>query len=293
MKRPPTRPRRARPLAASVALAVVLAAATHGATASDAAAKADASGVHAGPVDATAPARDPDARPWVERRQWLGALRWWSDPAHAERLRALAQSGIVVRVEWAVPADADDGITPAEREVLCGAKSIALRSGGGPGPDADAGSQASTAGGSGAVGAVEGCAGGGTLAGVPLRADGTPVPGYGLRARVTDAWRPYRLFNLLIVALPGPSAPFMTQGGAASEIEVVDAAGRAVAGFECRGYAGIAQFVHAFGRIGHTRAALRECARAFHATLRDGRLPGDETGAGTHAPGAADPSFVN
>ncbi len=283
MNRPPTHPRCARPVAARVALAIALVAGTHGATASDTAAQ----------VDAAARAGDRDARPWVERTQWLGSLRWWADPVHAERLRALAQAGIVVRVEWAVPANADDGITADEREALCGAKSIALRAGAGAGRDTGADPPAPPGTASEAVGAVEGCAGGVPLAGVPLRADGTPVPGYGLRARVTDAWRPYRLLNLLLVALPGPSAPFMTQGGAASEIEVVDTAGRAVAGFECRGYAGIAQFVHAFGRIGHTRAALRECARAFHATLRDGRLPGDETGSGAHGPRAADPSLVN
>ncbi len=287
MKRPPTRPRRAGSLAARAVVAIALAAATHGAIASDATAQAGATGpiaTRSGAIDA-APESGRDARPWIERRQWLGSLRWWADPEHVERLRALSQAGVAVRVEWAVPADADDGITPAEREVLCGAKSIALRSGAGTGPDAGTEPAAAVD--------VDGCAGRGTLTGVPLRADGTPVPGYGLRARVTDAWRPYRLLNLLLVALPGPSAPFMTQGGAASEIEVVDDAGRAVAGFECRGYAGIAQFVHAFGRIGHTRAALRECARAFHATLRDGRLPGDATGAGADGPPAVDPSSVN
>ncbi len=272
--------RRAAPRARAGLLAALLATATPLAIA-------------ANPAAGAAVERPPDDRTWVERRQWLGSLRWWADPAHAERLRALAQAGIVVRVEWAVPAGADDGITPDEREALCGAKSIALRTGAGAGLDAGAEPPAPPGGVPGGAVAVEGCAGGGTLAGVPLRADGTPVPGYGLRARVTDAWRPYRLLNLLLVALPGPSAPFMTQGGAASEIEVVDGSGRAVAGFECRGYAGIAQFVHAFGRIGHTRAALRECARAFHATLRDGHLPGDATGVGAHAPPAADPSLVN
>lgn len=193
--------------------------------------------------EGTAPAAQaaPD-RDWTERTLFLGSLRWWADPAHVARLRALRADVLELRVDWAVPEGAEDGLTAIERDTLRDAKAAALREGA---PGDAAGDAASAA------------------------APG----GYALRARVTEAWRPHRLLNVLIVALPGPSAPFMTQGGAAAAIDVVDAEGRAVAGFECRGYAGVMRFVHAFGRIGHPRGALQDCAEAFRATLRDGRLP--------------------
>ena len=311
---PPIRSRRAPIVAAGLAVAAALAAAAPrvaaaqvgtqspalptSATSVPSAMLVSAPGAFGGgpaaaePTGPTEPsAREPDGRAWTERRLWLGSLRWWADPAHLERLRALAGAGLDldVRVEWAVPALADQGITPAEREVLCDAKSTALRAGAATPPASGAATQA------GAPADSAGCADGATAAGGPAGAEGGPAPGYGLLARVTEAWRPHRLLNVLIVALPGPSAPFMTQGGAASAIEVVDAAGRAVAGFECRGYAGLAQMVHAFGRIGHTRAALRECARAFHSTLRDGQLPGGaaaDAGAAIGLP-AAGSAYVN
>jgi hypothetical protein len=187
-----------------------------------------------------------DPRAWTERRGLLGGLRWWVDPRHVEALRTLQPGTADLRVEWAVPAGADGDVSGDEREILRAAKEAALRA-----PPA-----------------------GTPQIGSPAAATAVP-PGspYRVRARVTETWRPYRLLNVLIVALPGPGAPFVTQGGAAVEIEVLDAEGAAVAGFECRGYAGVTRFFGAFARIAHARGALEDCAGAFVGSLRTGRLP--------------------
>lgn len=176
----------------------------------------------------------PQAAPaWTEKRLLMGALRWWVDPARVEALRALTPGALAVQVDWALPPDADADLTDAERDALRLAKVTAL---------------------SGASDAA--------------------TPAFRAEVRVTEAWRPYRFLNVLIVALPGPGAPFVTQGGAAIEVVVRDAVdGRPVAGFGCRSYAGIARFVDAFGRIGHARGALQDCAAHLLATLAAGRLP--------------------
>ena len=83
-------------------------------------------------------------------------------------------------------------------------------------------------------------------------------------------WRPYRLLNVVLAVLPWPLAPLFSQGGAATEMTLVDAADdtHPIARFECRRHAGILQFYNAFWRIEHTRSALTGCAREFRVALQ-------------------------
>lgn len=197
--------------------------------------------------------RPADARPWSEQRSLLGRVRWWIDPRHAATISALSLGSAALDARWAVPAGQEDGLTAEEQAALVARKTQAVR-------EADDAGRAAGA-------------------SAPPPAAGTADTGrdddaWTLHTRITEAWRPNRWLNVLIVALPGPGAPFVTQGGAAIEAEVVDRrTGEAVAGFQCRRYAGVEQFLRAFGRAGHAQVSVEQCSRLLVQTLRDGRPP--------------------
>lgn len=172
---------------------------------------------------------------WTEQRSLLTSLRWWAEPAERERLQALAPQALPWDLAWAVPPGRDDGITAAEQSALLAAKRAALQPGGAAAAD--------------------------------------PAAGVRAEARITRAWRPSRALNVVLVALPGPGPAMVTQGGAAVDIALRDAADdRLLAEFRCSTYAGMARFAEAFGRIGHAEGALRDCAALFAGTLRAGDL---------------------
>ncbi|MCX7227521.1 MAG: hypothetical protein NTW15_00630 [Burkholderiales bacterium] len=95
--------------------------------------------------------------------------------------------------------------------------------------------------------------------------------------------------NVVLAVLPWPLAPLFSQGGAATEMTLVDTADdtHPIARFECRRHAGVLQFYNAFWRVAHTRIALTDCAREFHAALRRAPVPPDAAplaGAAAHRP---------
>jgi hypothetical protein len=188
---------------------------------------------------------------WTETKGMLSASRVWISPSRAEDLRTLPLETHEVRVDWTAGVDLEDGTTQAERESLLDATALALMT---PGPRPE----------------VRPAAVPGTPA--ALR-DGTSVR-YRIEARITEVWRPYRLINVVLAVLPWPLAPLFSQGGAATEMVLVDTADdtHQIARFECRRHAGVMQFYNAFWRVAHTRAALTDCAREFYAALR--RPPG-------------------
>lgn len=199
---------------------------------------------------ASAHAQSEPATAWTETQGLLNASRVWVLPERAEGLRTGPMQALDVRVGWTAGVEHEDGTTQAEREMLLDATALALMS---LGAQPWAGS-------------------------VP---DETRAH-YRIEARITEVWRPHRLMNVVLAVLPWPLAPLFSQGGAATEMALIDTADsrRPIARFECRRYAGVLQFYNAFWRVAHTRAALTDCAREFHAALR--RPPG--------VPGAAFPA---
>jgi hypothetical protein len=179
---------------------------------------------------------------WTETQGLLNTSRVWVSPERAEGLRAHPMQTSDVRIDWTAGVELEDGTTQTERDMLLDTIALALMS-----PNARPGTRSVT--------------------------DETSVQ-YRIEARVTEVWRPHRLVNVMLAVLPWPLAPLFSQGGAATEMTLVDTADdtRPIARFECRRYAGVLQFYNAFWRVAHTRAALTDCAREFHAALR--RPPG-------------------
>ncbi|RPH40257.1 MAG: hypothetical protein EHM87_22550 [Burkholderiales bacterium] len=179
---------------------------------------------------------------WTEQRGLLSASRSWISPEHVEGLRATPLAGAEVRIDWTARPGQDDGVTQAERDALMDATALALL----------------------------------PVSAQPVRPSSTGTsraeagPRYRIEARITEVWRPNRLVNVVLAAMPWPLAPLFSQGGASAEMQLVpvDDDTQPVAHFECRRHAGVLQFYNAFWRIEHTRAALTDCARDFHAALR-------------------------
>ena len=189
-----------------------------------------------------------DAAPdWTETKGLLSASRVWISPGRAEGLRTLPVETHEVRVDWTASVELEDGTTQAEREMLLDATALALMA---PGPRPQVSPEAGAA-------------------TPPAPRDQTSVR-YRIEARITEVWRPYRLVNVVLAVLPWPLAPLFSQGGAATEMTLVDTADDTlpIARFECRRHAGVLQFYNAFWRVAHTRTALTDCAREFHAALR-------------------------
>jgi hypothetical protein len=189
---------------------------------------------HAQPAAAPAPV-------WIEQSGLLAASRLWIAPEQADALRSLPVETLELRVDWVAPADREDGTTQAERESLLDATARALMA---PAP-------------------------GTAPMPLPMPASAEPGVRYRIEARITEVWRPHRLVNVVLAAMPWPLAPLFSQGGAATEVRLVDTADdtRPLARFECRRHAGVLQFYNAFWRIEHTRAALTGCARDFRIAL--------------------------
>jgi hypothetical protein len=177
---------------------------------------------------------------WIEQSGLLAASRLWISPEQADALRSLPVETLELRVDWVAAADREDGTTQAERESLLDATARALMA---PAPG---------------------------TAPMPLPASAEPGVRYRIEARITEVWRPHRLVNVMLAGMPWPLAPLFTQGGAATEVTLVDTADdtRPLARFECRRHAGVLQFYNAFWRIEHTRTALTGCARDFRIALR-------------------------
>jgi hypothetical protein len=190
---------------------------------------------------------------WTETKGMFSASRVWISPSRAEGLRTLPLETHEVRVDWTASIELEDGTTQAERESLLDATALALMT---PGPRSE----------------VRPEAGPETP---PALRDGSSLR-YRIEARITEVWRPHRLINVVLAVLPWPLAPLFSQGGAATEMALVDTADdtHPIARFECRRHAGVLQFYNAFWRVAHTRAALTDCAREFHAALR--RPPGEQ-----------------
>jgi hypothetical protein len=189
-----------------------------------------------------------DAAPdWTETKGLLSASRVWISPGRAEGLRTQPVETHEVRVDWTAAVDLEDGTTQAERASLLDATALALMA---PGTRPQVRPEAGAA-------------------APPAARDETSVR-YRIEARITEVWRPYRLVNVVLAVLPWPLAPLFSQGGAATEMTLVDTADDTlpIARFECRRHAGVLQFYNAFWRVAHTRAALTDCAREFHAALR-------------------------
>jgi hypothetical protein len=189
-----------------------------------------------------------DATPdWTETNGLLSASRVWIAPGRAEGLRTRPVETHEVRVDWTASVDLEDGTTQAERESLLDATALALMA---PGPRPQVSPEAGAA--------------------APPAPRAEPSVRYRIEARITEVWRPHRLVNVVLAVMPWPLAPLFSQGGAATEMALVDSADdtRPVARFECRRHAGVLQFYNAFWRIAHTRVALTDCAREFHAALR-------------------------
>ncbi len=212
---------------------------------------------------ASAHAHSEPALPWTETQGLLNMSRIWVSPERAEGLRTLPVQTPDVRVDWTAGVALEDGATQAEREMLLDATALALMS---------SGARPAT---------------------VSLP-DETGVR-YRIEARITEVWRPHRLVNVVLAVLPLPLAPLFSQGGAATEMTLVDTADdtRPIARFECRRYAGVLQFYNAFWRVAHTRAALTDCAREFHAALRrPPAVPGTVPAADTFTRGLLEPFTV-
>jgi hypothetical protein len=197
----------------------------------------------------------PAGEVWAEQNGMLEQLRWWVRPDASARLRALGTPN-PARAEatrftltWQTPAERDAGLSDEERAEIGAAKAEQVAK-------AFAPPAAATA--------------------ATLRLDAT----------VREVWRPNAVLNVLIVALPGPGAPFVTQGGAAVEMALRDASsGDTLAALTCRQYAGVGAFAYAFGRTGHPRIALQACADKFAALLQRGTLaPAVDAPADAQAP---------
>lgn len=203
---------------------------------------------------------DPSAAPqWSEQRNLQGTMRWWIDPSSRDALRTMPLSDMPAQVAWRVAGAHDEDLSDDERHALIARAFEALRDGPGTPP--------------------------GPAAGTPS-APAAPVdpsaPRFRVLATILDAWRPHRLVNAVLLALPWPMAPLFTQGGAASTVEVVDTErNRTVATFECRKSAGYGQLLYSFARIEHAGSALGQCAQALRATLREGQPTASITVAAT------------
>lgn len=171
---------------------------------------------------------------WAEQTGMLEQLRWWVKPDAVARLKANASAPTTFELTWQTPPEAAAGLSDEERAQIGQAKTEVVAQGF-PAPSAG------------------------------------QTPALTLHANVREVWRPNALLNVLIVALPGPGAPFVTQGGATVDYALRDAAsGELLAAFSCRQYAGVGAFAYAFGRTGHPRIALQSCADKFARTLRTG-----------------------
>ena len=193
-----------------------------------------------------------DAAPdWTETKGLLSESRVWIAPDRAEGLRTRPVETPEIRVEWTASVELEDGTTQTERETLLDVTALALRA---PGPRPEVRREAGP--------------------GTPPTLRAEPSVRYRIEARITEVWRPYRLVNVVLAVMPWPLAPLFSQGGAATEMALVDTADdtQPIARFECRRHAGVLQFYNAFWRVAHTRAALTDCAHEFHAALR--RPPG-------------------
>jgi hypothetical protein len=185
----------------------------------------------------------PAGATWTEQSGVLEQLRWWVRSEATARLRALGSAVTATtptadstrfNLSWQTPADRDAGLSDEERADIGHAKAEQVAKAFAP----PAAAKAAT-----------------------LRLDAT----------VREVWRPNAVLNVLIVALPGPGAPFVTQGGAAVEMTLRDVtSGDTLAAFTCRQYAGVGAFAYAFGRTGHPRIALQACADKFAAVLQRG-----------------------
>lgn len=193
------------------------------------------------------------ASEWSEQRNLHGSMRWWIEPASRDALRAMPLSAMPAQVSWRVTGAHDEDLSDDERHALIARAFEAL------GDRTSAASAASAASAS--------------VAADPATVPAEPAaPRFRVLATILDAWRPHRLVNAVLLALPWPMAPLFTQGGAASSVEVVDTERNVtVAGFECRKSAGYGQLLFSFARIRHAGSALDQCTEALRATLRDGQ----------------------
>jgi hypothetical protein len=97
-----------------------------------------------------------------------------------------------------------------------------------------------------------------------------------LEVLVKEVWRPHRLFNMLMFALPIPgSGPLLAaRGGIGLTFRVVDLKTRAeLAEFSCRRRAGIDSLAGLLGRAADAKAAARSCVAQAIQALETGVAP--------------------
>jgi hypothetical protein len=179
---------------------------------------------------------DPGGR-WVEQSSLLGKLRWQVDRLALQVLQPLMKSTssarITTKVNLRLASQIDHGLTRLEQQALVITKEDYLLDALRP------------------LGSVQ----------LEVTSD------------IIEAWRPNVLLNLLLVALPGPSAALMTRGGVRVQTRAKDRlTGVVVAALDCRESASVTAFFGAFGRVSHAESALKNCADTFAALLQNGTL---------------------
>jgi hypothetical protein len=100
-----------------------------------------------------------------------------------------------------------------------------------------------------------------------------PEPSLRLEVMVTEVWRPMRMLNALLFAIPIPgSGPLLaSRGGISIESTVLDHRTNAVlARLKCSQRAGLSSLAGLFGRVSDAKIAARQCTERLVQAFLDG-----------------------